>query len=59
MSKKNLNWKAYWRIMCAHNKSPLSAGYPPIKREDMLNWFNCNEEMRWKFTNINEECLLS
>lgn len=59
MSKKNLNWKAYWRIMSANDRSPITSGYPEMKREEMSNWFSCNEEMRWRFTRTNEDYLLS
>lgn len=50
MSRKKLNWGAYWKIVSEHNWSPLKPGYPPIKLEQMRNWFDCQEEMRWRFT---------
>lgn len=40
--------------MFAYGKSPLSAGYPPMKVEEMTNWFNCNEELCGGWTNKNE-----
>lgn len=45
--------------MSANDRSPLTAGYPDMKREEMSNWFSCNEEMRWRFTRTNEDYLLS
>lgn len=59
MSNKNLNWNAYWRIVHQYRWSPLSNGYPPMKTEEMTNWFNCNEEMGRRFTNNKEDYLLS
>lgn len=50
MSKKYLNWAAYWRIMSMFNQSPLSQKCPPINVEEMANWERCHEEMSFKLT---------